>query len=337
MGIADIPTKLGTDILIRTILPGLVAFIVFFEPLIYPLIHNFWDTLETFADKLLVWLIVGFAMGLFFMLCDIYIYQSFEGINWPEPLRKWKYSRIQKYFEKLDDELKNLKKQEKEKLEKLEKEDNGEKKEKLTTELNELSLRIRKLSDNAREFPPDHEKENFTKRYPTCPTRFGNVIFEYEDYSLNRYGIHIVAFWNHFIQVLSKETKEELKLKSAIADLCVYLCFVSFLSIIFGPAALLLQEESWIAYGEFSIPVKSIIYLLASIVLFELFYKLSITQHKGYGSFWKSIVDLNREELASKLGISIKKAPPASKEELENEKCLWRKYQNYYLDYKFLK
>ena len=327
MGIADIPTKFGPDLLIRTVLPGLIAFIIFFEPVIYPLIHNFWDALGSFEDKLLVLLLGGFAIGLIFMFCDLYVYQLLEGLRfWPEFLWKWKYERMQRYFQNLDEELKNLIRQKREESAELS-----------PTELERLSLKISKLSAKVREFPPDFDKRNFTKRYPKRPTRFGNVLHEYENYSENRYGIHMMVFGNHLSQILSPETKKELELGSAIADLCVYLCFISLLYVFLGPVALLFQKSSWIAVSNRMIPARSFLYLLFSILVFRFLYELSITRHKRYGRFVKSIFDIYRKDLADKLGIEINGTHYTSRKELEEEKALWKQYQDYYLDYKFLK
>lgn len=325
MVVAEIPEKLGPDFLIKTIFPGIIVFIAFFQP-IYPFIYEFWDPLN-FGDKLLICILFGTFTGLIFILCDLHIYQILEGVwFWPSPLRRWKYEKIQRFFIALDKDLGRLIKQKREQLPELS-----------ATELEELSLRIINLSEKAREFPPNNNKNNFTKRYPVRPTRFGNVLCEYEDYSLNRYGIHMMVFWNHLSQLIGKEIKDELKFKGAIADMCVYLCFTALLATILGPVILFFQKESWIVVLNFSIPAKSILYLSFSLSAFKILYELSITQHKNYGRFVKSIFDLYRGELAKALGIEIKRMHHASKEELEEEKALWKEYLHYYLDYKFIK
>lgn len=324
MGIADVPTKLGVDFLIRTVLPGLAIFFAFFEPIIYPLFHEIWKNLG-FEDRLLIWLLSGFAIGLVLMLCDLYIYQILEGLKfWPGFLWRWKYNRIEKYFQNLDKELDNLINQENETASNLS-----------PVERRTLDSDIRKLSRKAREFPRSN-KDNFTGRYPETPTRFGNVIAEYEKYSLKRYGIHMMVFWNHIKQQIPKEVKEELSLKSAIADICVFICCASFIYIFIGPISLLLQKDSWIMIWGHLFPFKSFLYLLLSIITFRVFYELSITQRKNYGRLVKSIFDLYRLELAKTLGIKIKKRYHTTEEELDEEKALWREYQYYFLDYNLL-
>lgn len=326
MGVADVPTKLGPDILIKTILPGLAISTAFFEPLIYPLIQDFWRDLEEFGDKLLVWFLISFAVGLFFMMCDTYIYRFLEGRKfWPGFLWKWRYRKMEAYFKNLEKELKSLVDQRRTNSKGLS-----------PLESRILSLRIDKLASRVREFPPDYSKKNYTGRYPKDPTRFGNVLYEFEYYSFNRYGIILAAFWNHIIQVLSKEIKDELKLKLATADMCVYLCFASFLYIIVSPIALIFQKKWIFIVCGYSLPGKPIFYLFFSIIAFLVFYNLSIDQHKKCGKFIKAIFDFYREDLAKKLDIELPKKYLASRGELEKEKAFWEKYRRYYTDYDFI-
>ncbi|KYK34356.1 MAG: hypothetical protein AYK19_12270 [Theionarchaea archaeon DG-70-1] len=256
---------------------------------------------------------------------DLYIYQILEGLRfWPGSLWRWKFSKMEKYFQNIDKELEDLIKQENETASNLS-----------SVERRKLNLDIRKLSGKAREFPRSNQS-NFTGRYPKSPTRFGNVLIEYEEYSLNRYGIHMMVFWNHIKQQIPKEVKEELNLKSAIADICVYLCLASLVYIFIGPLSLLLQKDSWIMIWDHLFPLKSFLYLLLSIIAFKAFYELSITHRKNYGRLVKSIFDLYRLELAKSLGIRIKKRYHTTEEEIDEEKALWEEYQYYFLDYNLL-
>ncbi|MGD2248769.1 MAG: hypothetical protein PVF58_10230 [Candidatus Methanofastidiosia archaeon] len=319
MGVADIPLKMGTDFLIRAVLPGLVAFFAFFKPLIYPLIYELWNNLE-FEGKLLIWLLIGFAIGISFMLFDWYIYQFFEGLRfWPKCLRRWKYKRIKEYFDNLQTDLENLKQEKKQENLSYEKQQ-------------EISIEESELKRKIREFPPDFTRDNSSKRHPVFPTRFGNVLCDYEEYSMNNYGMHMMVFWNHLFHNLSKETREEIKLQGAIADLCVYLCFASFWSIFLGPVSLLIQKKSWNIILNYSIPLSSFVWLFLSIIAFKILYELSITQHKSYGRLIKSVFDLYRGKLAKDLGFEIKKK--LSRANIEKEKALWEKYFRFYLDYK---
>jgi hypothetical protein len=194
LGVADVPTKLGPDILIKTVLPGLVILAIFFEPIIYPLINEFWNSLEKFGDKLLIWFLASFVIGFLFMLCDTYIYWILEGRRlWPSPLWKFKYWLMEKYFKNLETKLKSSVDQRDRKT-----------KEMSPMKSRKLSLKIVKLGDRVREFPPDNNKSSYTGRYPKQPTRLGNVLYEYESYSKERYGINLEVFWNHIIQFVPR-------------------------------------------------------------------------------------------------------------------------------------
>ena len=327
MGIVDVPLKLGTDFLIKTILPGIALFIFLLDPIIRPLFYRIWIYLD-FEGKLVMWLLMGFALGLVLMLCDLYIYRFFMGIwPWPKRLQKWMKNREEKYYERLNKRIWELK----------DKRDNG----KISSEENS-ELRI--LTEKSRDFPPiGNEKDsldgikNVMKRYPHFPTRFGNVVGEYEYYSLNRYGIHMMIFWNHLFQILSDETKEELKIRDSIVDMCVYLCFASLISAIMGLVFLAIQGEWWFTICEdVSIPGKPVFYFLFLVLVSLFFYKVSLVQQKSYGLFLKSIFDLNRGKLAHELGFELKKRHHACKEDLEEEKALWREYQYFYHDYKYV-
>jgi hypothetical protein len=293
--------------------------------LVYPFIHETWSPLS-FEDKIIAWILSGFFLGLLFLLCDLHIYQILEGSKfWPRILWRWKYKRIQKSFQDLDGELESLINYRKERSAELD-----------STDIEELTHKIRRVSTRIREFPPTYEIKNFSGRYPTSPTRLGNVIDEYERYSLNRYGIHMIVFWNHLSQLLSGETKGELDLRGAFADLCVYLCFASLVYIIIGPTILLLRQQSWIVSWSYPALMGSLLHLMFAILVFKFFYELSVSQHKNYGRFVKAIFDLHRGILARSLGIKVKKGPPVSKQQSENEKALWKRYQDYYLDYRFM-
>lgn len=321
----DIPIKIGPDFLIRIIVPGLATSAVFLGTVIYPFIYEIWNILS-FGDKFIAWILSGFFIGLLFLLCDSYIYHVLEGSKfWPRPLWRWKYKRMQRYFQKLDKELECLIYYNKENLAELD-----------FIDREELSFRISKISARVREFPPTSDRKNFSRRYPTYPTRFGNVICEYESYSLNRYGIHMMVFWNHLSQLLRKEIKDELNLRCAVADFCVYLCFISLVYATLGPAALFLRDKSWVLVWNQLPFIGTLLHLSLSILIFWFFYELSIIQHKSYGRFVKAIIDLHREALAKELGIKVGKNRPASRKQLEEERAIWKKYQDYYLDYKFV-
>jgi hypothetical protein len=155
---------------------------------------------------------------------DFYIYQFFEGIRfWPEKLWKWKFNKVCSHFENVDNDLKEVEKN----IQEIEKKKNQTRKDK-----NELSKLIKKSSclwAKVREYPYDPTNAFFCNRYPQEATRLGNVLAEYESYSENQYGMHIIIFWHHLWIIFPKDIRDDLNLRVAKADFSIYFSFIFFL------------------------------------------------------------------------------------------------------------
>ncbi len=366
VGVIDIPAKLSIDHLIKTLFPGLVAFAIFYHPIIYPLSCGFWITLDS-EYLFIAGFLTGLFIGLVLMLCDLFIYRILMGIKyWPSPLWRWRFKKIQDYYFNLNKEICSLEDQEKtvkrkimilvSQKNRIQKNENLEEKKRITEEINQklkleymnlekIYLDEGQIAEKIREFPPTSRKRiyplfhsrNRMDRYPyQSPTRFGNLVLEYEDYSFNRYGIRKGIFWNLLFHSLSEETKKEFKLKDAIADMCVYLCFVILLYIFLGPLGFAIQKKGLIEISGYSIPLLSILCFLASVIAFILMYEITIAQHRSYGNFFKFIIDAHRKELTEKLGIKIEKRYHASPKDLENEQTIWNQYGEFFFDYGFV-
>ena len=315
MAIADVPTSLGSSFFIKTFLPGFVASILYTYAAMPIIAGSFWLSL-TLASKLILWIISGIVFGMVITSLDLYIYQFFERIRfWPEPIRRWKYERILRYFEKIDNDLKNIEARIGEINNKKEQTEENEK------ELLELNYKASKLWTEVRVFPYDPNEKFFSKRHPEEPTRLGNVIAEYETYSEKQYGMHMMVFWQHLWFILPKELKKDLDLQGAKVDFLVYLSFIFLIYIFIGGFGFFVQQKLLIA----------IISILVSLFLCFFFYRISIQAHKSYGRYIKAIFDIYRVDLAKKLkaGIVITNLIPN-----DAERKSWRKYRKYLLDYK---
>lgn len=166
--------------------------------------------------------------------------------------------------------------------------------------------------------------DSYMKRYPEYPTEFGNVLAEYELYSEKQYGMHMIVFWQHLWLILPKELRDDLDLRSAKADFNVYVSFILLTFAFMGSMVFAFQLNSWYNIFYWSIP-KALISAVISLFGFYIFYKLSISEHKTYGRYVKSVFDLYKSDLATKLEIG--KFP-------ENEKKSWVKKRRYFLDYR---
>ena len=350
MGIADVPTSLGSSFFIKTFLPGFVASVLYSSAVMPIIASSFWVSL-TIENKLILCTILAIVVGMVITSLDLYIYQFFEGIRfWPKQVRQWNYSRIQRHFKKIDCELKDVKDQIRKKTEQIEKDkeelielnykdcelkdvkDQIRKKtkqiEKDKEELIELNYKSSKLWAEVRKFPYNPDEECYSERYPNEATVFGNVLAEYEGYSEKQYGMHMMVFWQHLWFILPKELKEDLDLRGAKADFIVYLSFIFLSYALIGGIGFYFQRNTWVSISTYDIPLGAIICFFISIVLCFFFYYVSISIHKSYGRCIKAVFDLYRIDLAQKLKIEISLIPGNA------ERKNWRKHRKYLLDYK---
>lgn len=196
---------------------------------------------------------------------------------------------------------------------------------------NRILEKFKKMNDNEkRKYPYDpNEKE----RRPREATRLGNVMVEYESYSEVQYGMRMKVFWPHLRFILSKEQREHLEMKGAIADFLVY---VSFIFLIYTPFAGIglssqLIEINWAVFqihDLFIFSITCVILSFISLLISYLFYEMSIPALSFYGQFVKALFDLYRMELAKKFVIASNPIPD------NNEIKEWRKLGMFLSDYK---
>jgi hypothetical protein len=313
MGLTDIPTSFGSSFFIRTFFPASIATAIYSITFYDVLKNSFWFLLS-FENKILVLIIISLLIGVLLNICDAYIYKFYEGIwGWPNCLKRFFHNRQIEKFKKLDDELEATRKQIKD-----------EKDENLRWSLNE---KLSQLSAELRKFPYNPDYSSYTQRYPERPTEFGNVIAEYELYSEKQYGMHMMVFWQHLWQILPKESRDDLDLRSAKADFNVYVSFIFLTFAFIGTTMFIFQSNTYYKIFYWSIPLKPLISAVISLFGWYVFYKLSISEHKVYGRYIKAVFDLYRFDLAKKLHIKVSEFP-------EIEKKSWEIRRNFFLDYR---
>jgi hypothetical protein len=184
------------------------------------------------------------------------------------------FERIDEKIKKLDEEKKNLK---------------GEELVKKERELCRLWKRV---------YPFPHQKlsgkKTFTKRYPTHPTRLGNIIREYETYPYIAYGIEMALLWLHMWFSLPKEVQKEMEVKSAFADCFIYAALIFLIYAFWGGFWFLFWGNRG---GALCCCILSggMSWFLA---------RISASQHFEYGKSVKAIFDLYLKDLAKNLNIN---------------------------------
>lgn len=367
MSISDIPTSFGLPFFQRIFLPG-----AFSSALCYyafrPIIENL--VLLPWEEEIILFLIISSIIGLFITSIDFYIYQSFEGLrHWPKRLWKLLYICEEKKFKILDEDYfvkasdqnikyDNLKKLRNNiiKLRKMElniKERSPEKTKriknlilKLENKYKILNLEFRifgnelsKIQYKLEQYPYSPLSGSYCLRYPILPTRMGNIMAEYEKYPEVQYGMYMGVYWRHLWLIIPNELKENIELKSSLADFFVY---SSFMSAILGPvvgygfmAQLKHPISKWIAEYLLNLEITDqtiglliftfifIIFLLLS----YLFYTIALDTLISYGHFVKSVFDIYRFELGNRFGIEVNLYPD------DNEINKWKNYKSFMLEY----
>src|SRR5262249_41132653 len=131
------------------------------------------------------------------------------------------------------------------------------------------------------------------------PTRLGNVIHSFEDYSYREYGIAAVAFWPRLVAVISKEYAAVIDDAKASFDFMLNSSLLSY-----GLA--LLTLAAGLVFGVPSATPATALAWLGQVVVFALlgwlFYRFSVGQAAGWGEAVRAAFDLFRGDLLDKIG-----------------------------------
>ena len=304
MSIADAPTSFGYPVFLRIFLPGFVTscltmYIGIPAAYYYNINLNIFIKLIslTLTERLIILAIFGFLLGMLIYLLDFYIYQFLEGIRfWYQPI--WVSVR-ERALNSYNDLIKDIDKK---------------KSLKITTEDRKSKLvlenQIRNLSGKIRAFP--------VNKSDIEATNLGNILKEYETYPEEQYGMKLNIFWSRLLLILPEETKKELDLRGAEADLTVYLTFIF---LIFSPIAGIRSFQLW---GI--IPALFVFFILLAITKI-IFYELSLRSHLSYGKYVKAVFYIYRIDLSNKLNLPIHLCPD------KQERAIWKEYGQFLDEY----
>jgi uncharacterized repeat protein (TIGR01451 family) len=173
----------------------------------------------------------------------------------------------------------------------------------LTSAINKKSIVGRNLKTD---FPED---ENLV-----LPTRLGNAIRSFENYSNTQYRIEAVVLWPRLIAQLDEDYAAEIEGSKTSFDFmlnCTTLSLVLALELFIIGLLYPMPLTSW----------QSFIFWLSklslSCLVAQLFYRLSVNRAKAWGNLVKGAFDLYRWDLLKRLGYSHM---PGT---VEDERALW--------------
>ena len=153
-----------------------------------------------------------------------------------------------------------------------------------------------------------------SRRDLVLPTRLGNVIRSFEDYSDRQYGIDAITLWPRLIGKIDKEYA------AAVDDAKSSVDFMLNTSLFSGLLAILLAVAGLWYPTPLSSPVFLLSWLLEVLLFAGLaygFYRGAIVRASSWGSLVKGAFDLYRGDLLKQLGYT--RTPKT----LTEERALW--------------
>lgn len=174
--------------------------------------------------------------------------------------------------------------------------------------LNTSSTRYRELWFWLRLFPLNEKGD------PTAagPTLIGNILEGYETYPDRRYGMDSIFFWYRLYPTLPEDFMNQADMASAQADTLMFASTSALLTglifAVLGGLGLLHDAFPSLTIIAFTtlLPSSAAIFTLAVVylVLFYVFYRMSIPLHRTNGEFYKAAFDLYRNNIKNVTEIS---------------------------------
>jgi hypothetical protein len=257
-------------ILLNAILPGAMAAVAFFPRVAASIPAIFSLEIEKIWPKLVLYAVLVVALGGLVSSLNSEFYKIYEGRTfWPGWLKQWAIAQQQKRVDRLyakADATKGVKEKEQ--------------------AYNETwyKLRVYPINTDGR-------------RYANYPTLMGNILFGYEDYPKDRYGMDSIFYWPRLWLTISKDNREEISKSWSVADGLLNLSAVSLIA-----GAIWAVETTAYAVGFHTaryVPITnsvkmSYLAVLGWLAVAYFFYRLSLPFHRNNGEVFKSLFDLYR-------------------------------------------
>lgn len=265
-GAAEKVLGVKLPILMRMVLPGLLATAV-----LYPAVA--WALGHLPVDPGYAWIrLVAYGAGVFVLgglisTVSSEVYKVYEGrIGWPDGLSRWARARQQARVDRLM----------------------------ARADAASADERYNEIWYQLRVYPTDDSG----KPIATHPTRIGNILAGYEQYPGTRYSMDSVFYWPRIWLQMDKDQRAEIDAQWSVADGFLTLSVISFA----GGAAWAMQAlASLVGIGSQGLPFASAaISALAGagwVVLGYGWYRLSLPFHRENGEVFKSIFDIYRNKV----------------------------------------
>lgn len=296
-----LPFSFNLKFIFRLLFPGFIVSIVLF-PAIRTICDHLYITIQSEYLITLTTLVAGWL----FVVLDMHIYMILEGRRyWPKWLRKL------------------FKRSEERRLERLWEEYNKAKERDNRIKYVELSVELRRFPLNAN-----------GERIASYPTKFGNLLLAYEEYSKRAYGMDSVFYWYRIWLAIDEDLREHIDTQQALADSSVYMTAALFFTALILTVYALIQQLGISLTTPFPTSKLLLFSAVISMFLSWLLYRASLHLHATFGELYKSMFDMHRDKVSVDDVIdrvysltkdeSIKNAPTSEKYII-----VWRYLHNY--------
>jgi hypothetical protein len=298
----SIASKFGIASIYRVGLSGLIL-VLLILPVQNTLVADMLKV-DELTDFVTIVIPEAIIFGMFITLFRNLIYRVYEGrLLWPARLHDALTARMEEKIQKRLTESRTL---------------------------NTSSTRYRELWFWLRLFPLNEKGDPTAAR----PTLLGNILEGYETYPDRHYGMDSIFYWYRLYPTLPEEFRNQADMASAHADTLMFASTSALLSglsfAILGGLGLLHDAFPSLQFIAFttSLPASAVIFSLAVIylVLFYVFYRMSIPLHRSSGEFYKAAFDLYRN--------NIKNVTEVGEEEKAEWYCAWSYLQYMYIQCK---
>ncbi|MGD1081969.1 MAG: hypothetical protein ABR881_26930 [Candidatus Sulfotelmatobacter sp.] len=284
-GVAEKVSNVPFPVLMRVGLPGLLA-AFFAYPLALPFSHLNADFTHHWIN-LLVFLAMILVFGVILSAISGEVYKLYEGRSgWPKPWRDRCIARQNRRAAKMFQEMR------------------------AATD----PARYDELSYRLRDYPQDPDGTPQAK----MPTILGNLLYQYEHYPEERYGMDAVFYWTRIWMVMDKDVKKEIDDQWSVADGFLSLSLVSFAG---GLLWTLVGLLSWFDVAYTRLPTDSNLTIVAglfSLLMGYVFYRASLPFHRQNGERFRAIFDVYRDKIKKMMSLK------------PNERSAWKAAWAYY-------
>jgi ribosomal protein L37E len=265
-GAAEKVLGVKLPVLMRILLPGLLATAVLYPGVIWLLGHLPSDT-DHWWQRIVAFIVLIFFLGALISTLNSEIYKLYEGrILWPEQLSNWGRKRQQGRVARLYKAAVAA----------------GP-----GATYDELWYQLRIYPTNEQGDP-----------VATQPTQLGNLLAGYEQYPKNRYGMDAVFYWPRIWLLLEKEKKEEVDGGWSVADGFLTLSAISFAGgVLWIGQCIGAGFHVGLEFLPFQSAACAFLAGSAWLALGFILYRLSLPFHRDNGEVFKAIFDVYRDKI----------------------------------------